>query len=167
VPGFDEDLLFEAKSMNHTNFLDMKRKGVQESKPVHYAQMQMYMGRLGLNFAMYVAMDKNNCDLYTEFVPFDEYAFNNLLEKESNVLRADHINEFRKVSDNPSWYLCKFCDAKDVCHGGEKPEANCRTCEYSAMELGGVWSCFRYQKDLSVEDQAAGCPDYELGSMWT
>jgi len=168
VPGFEpeEELLFEAKSMNHTNFLDVKRNGVQKSKPVYYGQVNMYMGRMELDFAMFVALDKNTSDLYFEIVPFDKEHYEELLDRENNILYAQHINEFTRISDNPSWFMCKFCDAKDICHSGGVVESNCRTCEYGEIHLEGKWFCGKSKDELSVEEQLVGCMEYQKADMF-
>lgn len=38
------------------------------------------------------------------------------------------------------------------------PRVNCRTCLYSTPEEGGSWSCARFGKPLSLDEQKAGCP---------
>lgn len=168
VPGYEEDIfLFEAKSMNHSNFQDMQRKGVQESKPQHYGQMQMYMGRIGLQFGLYVAMNKNTSELYIEMLPYDEDKFNELVDREADILRARNINEFPRISTMASWYQCKFCDAKDVCHHNAKPHQNCRTCKESYPVDGGKWWCGDKGVFLSVKEQEKGCSEYKLDTeMW-
>lgn len=165
VDGFDE-LLFEGKSMNHTNFLELVRKQVQAAKPTHYVQMQMYMARLGIPFALYMALDKNTSEIYTEIVPFDEPCFLNHKDLELHILQCDHIEEFPRISSNPSWFACKFCDFKHICHDGDLIAENCRTCDSSSMVEGGTWHCAIKNKELSVEDQAAGCSEYVLSEMW-
>lgn len=168
VPGFEpeDELLFEAKSMNHTNFLDVKRNGVQKSKPVYYSQMDMYMGRMELDFGMFVALDKNTSELYFEIVPFDAEHYGDLLDRESNILHAVHINEFPRISTNPSWFMCKFCDAKDICHGSGIVEKNCRTCEHAEIHMEGKWECGMFDKEISVEEQQAGCGYYKKAEMF-
>lgn len=170
VPGFEnERLLFEGKSMNHSNFLSMVKKGVQESKPVHYGQMQMYMGRLNLQYAMYVAMDKDNCKLHIEILPFDETEYNRLLSVEQDILHMEHINELPRISNMSNWFECKFCDSKNVCHNGEKILENCRTCQHSEMHMKGQWRCAlkTHEDPLTVQDQKDGCKSYSLAEKWS
>jgi hypothetical protein len=168
VPEYpDETLLFEAKSMNHNNFLDVKRKGVKVSKPIYYGQMQIYMGKLDLDKAMFVSLDKNTSDLYIEFVHFDEYEYEHLIDREEDIIEAKHINEFPRISNNPSWFNCKFCDAKEVCHSGITPEKNCRTCDHAELCDEGVWYCRVHKEDQSVEDQEHGCEMWNLSEVFS
>lgn len=158
--------LFEAKSMNHTNFLDLQRKKVEESKPQYYNQCQIYMGKRKLDKTLFIAMDKNTSDIYVEIIKFDEYTYEMLLAKEEEIIDAVHINHFPRISDNPSWYQCKYCDAKDVCHMGIMPEQNCRTCAYVDIKENGVWWCTYHDIDLTVEEQEAGCEKYTISELF-
>lgn len=162
----EEDHLFEAKSMNHTNFLEMQRKKCEEAKPQYYNQVQIYMGKLGLKKTLFVCMDKNTSDLYIEIIKFDEFTYEMLLAKEEEVIDAVHINTFPKLSQNPAWFQCKFCDAREVCHKGTMPEPNCRTCDYVEVHDEGVWHCGYHEYDLSEEGQKLGCSSYKVSSLF-
>jgi hypothetical protein len=168
VPEFEGmKLVFEGKSMNHTNFLDVKRNGVEKSKYTHYVQMNMYMGAGGHHFALYMALDKNTSEIYIEMVPFDYSCYEFHLDRVDHVLTTNHVNEFTKTSNNPSWFTCKMCDSKGVCHGGEAIAENCRTCENVELIDDGTWSCSLQESSvLSVKEQEDGCGHYVLGEMW-
>ena len=168
VPDYPDDrFLFEAKSMNHTNFIDVQKKGVQESKPQHYAQMQKYMGELSMDFGLYAVLNKNTAEIYTEMVPYDDSIYRSLLERELDILNAQNINEFPRISNLPSWYQCKFCDAKNVCHYRSVPHKNCRTCLNVSMGEHGKWECTLRGEILTVSQQQVGCSEYTLNEgMW-
>lgn len=160
--------LFEAKSMNHTNYLEVQRKGVQVAKPIYYGQCQIYMGKLDLDKCLFMALDKNTSDIYIEILEFDQDEYERLLRREEDIIDGLPISFFPKISNNSSWYSCKFCSAKQVCHFGEMPDRNCRTCEYSTIESGGRWSCdWHNNKELTYDEQVAGCDHYTLDPMWT
>lgn len=162
----EEAYLFECKSMNHTNFLEVQRKHVQASKPVYYGQCQIYMGKLDLKKCLFMALDKNTSEIYVEILDFDENEYERLLRREEDIIDGLPISYFPKVSNNPSWYTCKFCAAKKVCHQGESPEKNCRTCENSVILDAGKWWCNWHAKELSYEEQDEGCNHYELSPLW-
>lgn len=161
-----EHHLLEVKSMNHTNFLEMQRKHCEESKPQYYNQCQIYMGKLQLKKALFICMDKNNSDLYIEIIKFDEFTYEMLLAKEEEVIDAVHVNTFPRISQNPSWYQCKYCDAKDVCHKGDMPSRNCRTCNHVEMHDDGEWLCGLHGHELTTRDQEIGCDDYTVSEMF-
>lgn len=158
--------LFESKSMNHNNFLEIVRKGCEESKPQYYRQCQIYMGKLELIKTLFIVMDKNTSDLYIEIIDFDEDEFDMLIQKEEATIDAIHIDHFPRMSENPAWYMCKFCDARFVCHHEIQPEKNCRTCKHVEIHDKGQWACGHYGEWLTTEQQIAGCKDWELNEMF-
>lgn len=162
-----EPHLFEAKSMNHTNFLEVQRKTVQVAKPVYYGQCQMYMGKMKLTKCLFLAMDKNTSDIYIEILDFDEDEYYRLLRREEDIIDGLPLSFFPKISNNSSWYACKFCAAKDVCHHGEMLHKTCRTCENSVRMDGGKWWCNWHAEELPVDKQRVGCDKYQLSPAWT
>ena len=69
------------------SFADLQKNGVAKSKPVHYAQMQVYMALTGMTRAMYLAVNKDNDELYSERVNADADEAKRLIEKS----RANHF----------------------------------------------------------------------------
>lgn len=142
-------------------------KGVQEAKPEHYTQMQMYMGLSGdkwgakyrIERALYMAVNKDNDDLYCERVKFDKEHYQSALKKAENIIFS--TKSIDGISDNPSWYECKFCDHYSLCHEQKLPEVNCRTCAHSTPERDGSWSCSYTGVEISHDYQVKGC-DYHL-----
>ena len=60
--------LLEFKTSNDKGFKDLVNKGIATSKPGHYIQMQVYMHKLGLEWGLYMAVNKNDDGIYYEFV---------------------------------------------------------------------------------------------------
>ena len=155
-----EALVSEQKTHNDRSFKDVRAKGVENSKPEHYAQMQVYMHLMSLSFALYQAVNKNDDDLYFEIVEYDAAFAERLLAKAEKIITSDF--PLTRISDDPTFYKCKFCDQADVCHTRRAPQVNCRTCRWATPELDGNarWSCGKHNRDLSVEDQRVGCDSH-------
>ncbi len=97
-----------------------------------------------------------------------------LLEPEQNAIddtlsRAKKIIEspvpLDRVSEDPNYYICGWCDYKDLCHTEKAPQMNCRTCAHSTPivneeEDKGSWSCSMHEKVLSRTAQRKGCADH-------
>jgi hypothetical protein len=141
-----------------------KGEGVRNSKFEHYVQMQIYMGKLGLHWALYMAVNKNDDELYAEFIEFDRDTFESFIRRADDVIGA--IVAPAKINASPTWYSCRICQYTAVCHSGAAPATNCRTCAHSRTGDNGSWLCGVHDAvqtiELSYEDQLAGCKLYEL-----
>jgi hypothetical protein len=149
--------VIEFKTSAEKPFRQMQKNGVEKSKPEHFAQMQLYMHLSGMRRAYYLMVNKNNDELYSERLRYDESAAIGFLEKGRRIVTSP--TPLSKISNSPAFYRCKWCDDMDVCHGDALPLAHCRTCAHSTPEMDGAarWSCRLLAKDLTMEEQATGC----------
>lgn len=145
----------EFKTHSAKSFADLEKNTVVKAKPEHFAQMQVYMGLADIDRALYLAVNKDTDELYSEWIHFDKGIFQGLLDRAARIINRATPPE--KLSNDPSWYQCKFCDHQAICHQKKIPVKNCRTCSYSTPESNGTWSCGLYKRPLSVQDQRLGC----------
>jgi hypothetical protein len=132
---------FEAKTMNDKNFASLKKDGVEKSKPIYWAQCQIGMHMSGIERCAFVAVCKSTDEIYLERIHYDAAFAIGLIAKAERVVFSDKPPA--KLSNDPAFFGCKFCDYRDVCHNAKPPEINCRTCAHSTPERGGdrAWSC--------------------------
>jgi hypothetical protein len=161
--------ILEIKTHNLKSFNELEKKGVKESKPVHYAQMQAYMRGLGIERTLYVAVCKDDDRIYVERVRYDKgFSESNAREfKEGSIERAQRIAlEERapvRISENPTWYECKMCAGHDICHESKLTKnVNCRTCAHSTARADSTWYCERWESEIPYDGQLAGCPSHVL-----
>lgn len=164
-------VLAEFKTHNDSSFSNLQAAGVHKAKLEHYVQMQIYMWYYKLQYAIYLAVNKNNDEIYAEIIPFDQACATRYLQRANTLIKAVDIPA-KLPHSSAGWYECRFCDAKGLCHGKDTPERNCRTCRWSRAGGGGdgAWYCWHpetqaaYGEDalLSKEDQLAGCSSYEI-----
>lgn len=152
----------EMKTHNAKSFKDLVAKHVLEAKPMHWSQMQVYMGLSGvMTNSLYFATNKDTDDIYTERVKFDKDAFDRLHARAERIIKANEPP--LRISEDPSWYQCKFCSMHGLCHGTEAPEVNCRTCAHSSPNIKtGEWDCSCPTLGVGhlgtpIEIQRAGC----------
>jgi hypothetical protein len=151
----------EFKTHSLKSFNDVKAKGVKESKPMHWAQMQLYMLGTELNRALYVAVCKDDDRIYTERVRLDLPAAQNLVARGHRITQSDRMPE--PISTNPTWYECKMCAAHDFCHKSKTTEqVNCRTCAHASALPDSTWHCARWDDLIPVEAQREGCESHVL-----
>lgn len=160
--AYDDEFLTEFKTHNDKSFKDLLKNGVIKSKPGHYAQMTAYMGYLGLKKALYIAYNKNDSEIYHEWIDFDPEYFKELQRKEAEVVMAESLIE-RVGTNKPSWFECKMCDAKDVCFGKKEINKSCKNCKWVDVLDGGKWECRHLVTELS---EFRPCDEYELGEMF-
>jgi hypothetical protein len=154
--------LVECKTHSIKSFKSILNDGVQAAKPEHYAQMQLYIDEHNLDEGLYIAVAKDTDEIHCEFIDRDHEYVRRLRDKGDKIVyRPDAPG---KINKNPEFFSCKFCDAWKVCHGGERPERNCRTCNASVpvrSEDGkNVWACKLHNKELTLDEQRAGCMDH-------
>lgn len=147
--------VLEAKTHNAKSFADLSKKGVEVSKPMHYAQMQVYMGFTGMERALYFAVCKDTDEIYTERVHFDREKFQRLVNKAEAVIFAAEPPP--RISSDPAWFECKFCDHHALCHGTTVAEPNCRSCAHVTPARDGTWQCERHGSALGDVEQRKGC----------
>ena len=152
----DKWAIVECKTHSSKSFADLVKQGVQKAKPEHYAQMQVYMGlSQGIERALYIAENKDNDDLYDEWVEFNREAFTLYLTRANAIVNLPVPP--LGVSTDPSWFQCKFCEHKSTCHKESVAQVNCRTCSFSTPKENGTWYCSAFKKTLSVQDQINAC----------
>ena len=152
----------EFKTHGLKSFTDLEKNGVQKSKPMHWAQMQIYMAGMEIDRALYVAVCKDNDRLYTERVEYDEAAALALIDRGRRIALAERMPP--PLSTDPSWYECKFCAAYSFCHEVQlTKEVNCRTCAHSTPEKDSTWSCARWVAgNIPGDFQKKGCEGHVL-----
>lgn len=137
--------LLEFKTHSEKSFNLLTSKGVAQSKPMHYDQMQVYMHGLSLSRAYYLARNKNTDELYGERIKYDAVHATKLIAKAESIIYAPE--PMQPISNKPDWYECKMCSMHPYCHAGvtalpePMPNLNCRTCINSTPERDGGWSC--------------------------
>lgn len=150
--------LTEFKTHNDKSFTELKAKGVRDAKFEHYVQMNVYMRKMGLAVALYLAVNKNNDELYGEIIPLDSAVADQFLDRgEKIVWMSEPPN---KMNESPGFFKCRWCDHRPVCHLKAAPDKNCRTCAYSEPVEGAKWICRLHGQHIDKEVQLTGCKDY-------
>jgi len=164
--------LLEFKTHNDKSFKKLQAEGVRVAKFVHYVQMQIYMGKMGLAVAMYGAVNKNDDAIHLELVAFDRIIYERFIERGRTLVMMRE--EPTRINNSAGFFECKWCDHKPICHLNKEPERTCRSCRHSEVKDDGKWYCnneiIRADADmqgwedpivLEKEHQLAACKHYE------
>jgi hypothetical protein len=159
MPWFpDLPVLFEFKTHNTKSFCELVSKGLLFSKPQHYAQMCAYGKHYEMKYGLYLAINKNDDDIYPELVELN-YNYADSLEKKAE----DIINSQQpppRISNNPNYFECKYCDFVDVCHHRVIVSLNCRSCRYAQATDNAEWFCNLYEQLIPSEYIKNGCSNH-------
>lgn len=153
-----EPVLGEFKTHNDKSFSKLLSDGVMSAKWEHFVQMQQYMGYYRLNWALYMATNKNDDAIHAEIVAFDPALYERYRARSVTII--DARDPPARINASPGWYECKFCDHHPVCHGDALPARNCRTCINSTAVPDGAWICSLNDAQLTKEQQFTGCNEY-------
>lgn len=139
--------VIEFKTHSHSSYKELVKKGVKKAKPMHYAQMQSYMGLTGMERALYMAVDKDDDSLYCERVEFDKEEFRLLMERAKRVIDTATPE---KCSRRPDDFRCKMCPCASLCwnKSGRLVDPSifpeCRNCCHATADTeheGAKWVC--------------------------
>lgn len=145
----------EYKTHNDKSFKDLVRKGVQLSKPLHYAQMQVYAHLKKLTLIFYLSVNKNTDELYQERVPHNAEYANRLVERAQRII--DNPNPPERIRNDPCYFECKMCSHKAICYGDSAPDRHCRSCVFSSPVANGEWYCNKHNQRIPLKTQKEGC----------
>lgn len=151
----------EFKTHSLKSFKEVERDGVEKSKPMHFVQMQLYMKGTKIDRALYLAVCKDDDRIYTERVRYDAEVADKYLKRGHRLALDDRMPP--PLSNDPSWYQCKFCDAQKFCHESKTTEhVNCRTCALTTPLSDGTWHCAKWDAIIPTEAQRKGCEGHVL-----
>lgn len=152
----DLPMLMEFKTHNYKSFSHLLNKGsVALAKPMHYGQMCNYGKEYKFQYGLYCAVNKNDDDLYFEIVKLDWNHAHTLTNKAQDIVYAK--TPPARISDQPSYFECKYCGFKDICHHGEAVEVNCRSCKQAVPADNGEWFCSRFNNIIPADFIKKGC----------
>lgn len=142
--------VLEFKTHNAKSFRELVKRGVSESKPQHFAQMQVYMHLTGMKRALYLAVNKDTDELFSDRIRYDKEYCIGLMEKAKRIITTNEPPP--RPYNRSDYYLCGWCDAKAICWGSEKSalpiaELSCRQCCHATPAIdreGAVWICEKY-----------------------
>ena len=157
IPDLPDDTpaLVEIKTHSDKNYKALLRKGMREEFWKHYVQMQVYMRKYDLEWGLYMAVNKNDDDVYCEIIHFEAIVADRYIERAGKILNSDEAPP--RINDSPGWFECKWCDYNKLCHSPTLPDINCRTCIHSAPVEDAKWHCVFHNVEITKAQQLQGC----------
>ena len=102
--------LWEHKALGQKSWADLVKHGLRLSKPIYFAQVQLYMAYLQLEVALLTALNRDTLALHHEAVPFDAGEAQRLSDHAVEILRAAAAGALPpRIAAHADFYLCRFC----------------------------------------------------------
>lgn len=157
--GLHGPTLLETKtSKTGSPFNELIKKEVLGAKPQHYAQQSVYGKAFGIRHALYVAFNKNDSSLYTECVDLDWTLADDMREKAAYIITTKTPPP--RISNKPTFFLCKMCPHWMICHDNDPIVPNCRNCKHSTVAADAQWTCEHHGGIIPKEFIPQGCAEH-------
>lgn len=146
--------ILEIKSANDKRFAAFKKFGVRETYPTYYCQVQCYMGYSGLERSLFVIMNKNTSDIYTERVYFNQEDFEALDARAKYIITSNDIPD--KASD------CMWCPYTSICNDPSKAlftRMTCGSCDHLRWD-GLTPKCLSPLHPHDIQEWGSSCTDW-------
>jgi len=161
VPGLEEEVMVgEIKTMQQKYFVPLTKKGVEKAKPEYYAQANVYMHYEDANYCLHSTTNKNDEDLHIEILKYDPAIAEPLITKANDVIYSSVPP--KKVSNDPTYFMCQWCDFYGPCQLNDPFYKTCRTCTHASPAPNGEWECYKFDQTLTLDEQKAACPKYDV-----
>ena len=138
-------------------------QGVQKCKPEHYAQMCQYGRAYNLHWGLNAAINKETDEYYFEFVQLDWVLADRLFNDAAYIVGSQVPPP--KIADSIAFFDCKYCAQSGICHKGEKPDVNCRSCIHAFAVDDGEWWCELHSPEANApipkDVIAKACPSWQ------
>lgn len=154
-------MLLEMKTHNDKSFKKLVADGMRVTKPKHFAQCCTYGYFYSFRYCLYMAVNKNDDDLWPEIVELDLPYGHMLADRAKTIINADRLPE--RISNSSAHKECKYCPMQGICHFQLEANRNCRSCCHSAAQADGSWFCKLPQNNQTIPTDVIpkGCNQWQ------
>lgn len=122
IPGLTYPCIWENKALGDKSWKDFVKNGLKESKPVYYAQVQVYMAYKEVPVCIFTALNRDTGEIHVEIVAFNAVDAQRYVDRAVRIVETRNPEEVPKPFKDRSDFRCKFCDYRMRCHA-VAPEA--------------------------------------------
>lgn len=159
--GMQKPVLCEFKTKaTGAGFNKLCNEGMAVAEHRHYCQTSVYGSDPAYNFenVLYMSICKNDDSMHVEIVEINKPLGDQMRNKAERIILSSTAPA--RLSDNPTFFECKWCGAFELCHKRAIPEKNCRSCGQSKPVENGQWFCGLYQNVIPESFVPTGCGEY-------
>lgn len=156
--------LLEIKTMKDSLYKAYLKNGLEKQYPTYWGQIHTYMGKMGLTRCLFIATNKDTEERNYERIHYDKATHDMCMHLGLEILLSEKPP--KKIGE-VTWFECKMCDNKGICHKGDPIKRTCRSCKHVGIEMDGKWSCsYHKTDDIALDLQLTGCGQYELDEVF-
>lgn len=134
-------------------------KALKKWDKIYYAQAQVYMHAFNIKAHYLTCSTPGGRDTISCITKYNKKDAESLIAKALDIIESPAPP--LRISSNPDYFECRWCNFLHVCHGNQLPSVNCRTCLHSNPATNttkdGRWICGVHGKRISFETQQKGC----------
>jgi hypothetical protein len=146
--------VWENKAVNVNKFNKLQQYKEKNEKTalaqwdmIYHDQAQIYM-HCSQTLRHYLTVQTPGGRDYTSCrTDYNRNAAETIIAK-ANAIIFDNWVIPARMSEKREFYQCKWCEYQGVCHDGDFPLVNCKTCRYSEPIKNGVRTCLFHDKDI-------------------
>lgn len=164
VLGFTSNrpAILEIKTMKNSEWIKLNSKPFTEVAPSYYVQGIVYAYYAELDDIIFVVSNKDTEARKYIHIKANHEKAKEYVQKAEDILLAE--SPPTKIG-GPSWYVCSYCPAKDICHYGEPVKVTCRMCEHAELHTEGRWYCGKKNEYRTLDEQREACKEFKAISV--
>lgn len=169
--------LLEIKTMASKYYANFKRLGLEKSDPVYWGQIHTYAGEREFTRILFVVVNKDTEERTYMRYDYEPSIHDTCMSIALDILMSEQPP--KKIGES-TWFECKMCDCRGICHKSDPIRRSCRTCRHVNIVMDGKWECGNeswhniaerighdgYSNTLSYDEQQAGCDQYQLDEIY-
>jgi len=136
-----------------------EKKALSEWDTTYYAQAIIYMHELKFDRHFLTVTAPGGREYVSIRTEYNRSIAEDLIAK-AKVIIFNNWDVPDRISDDPEYYLCRFCDYHNICHSGAFPQVHCKTCRYSEPVNDGKRQCLLHEKIIPDAELNMGCKDH-------
>lgn len=151
----------ECKSHDQRSATRTFKDDLAAAYPRHYIQGAIYAKSIGAKYFLYVGHNKNNDEIYIEYVEISNAAAVYAVHRGIDVINT-HVAASLDRTDKR--WECKSCTYQEECKNRKAATAiNCRSCQNFFPQQDGTWHCLHHNEIVPYKQEiarASNCNDW-------
>jgi hypothetical protein len=160
--------VLEVKCVSEKKFNELKKavaelgekNALRKWNPVYYTQGMLYCHYHQRSRHYLVVATPGGRDWMGVRSNYDAAHALGAIAKANRIISSQEPPD--KLSNDPSYFECRYCYYSGICHRDDMPDRGCRTCLHSTAIENGAWHCARWGKTLTFDEQLAGCQAHKF-----